>query len=98
MPTYDVAEQFWRDFARLSRAQQELFLAARDKFKEDLERGISFRISLRVKPLQGVPGVWELTWEGNDGRATFNFGSSPRSGQRHVHWRRIGGHEIFDNP
>jgi hypothetical protein len=33
-----------------------------------------------------------------DGRATFEYGEPIRPGERHVIWRRIGGHEILDDP
>lgn len=46
--------------------------------------------------MQGVSGIWEMTWEGNDGRATFSL--TTRHGQRHVIWRRVGGHEIYEHP
>jgi len=53
---------------------------------------------LRVKPVHGAPGVWEMTWSfaGPDGRATFQFVSI--GGKLAVRWRRIGGHEIVRDP
>lgn len=48
--------------------------------------------------MQGHPGIWEITWEGNDGRATFRYGPEVRAGKKHIIWRRIGGHEIFEQP
>jgi len=50
-----------------------------------------------VKPVQGAPGVFELTWA-PDGRATFQNGEEQRQGQPHVIWRRIGTHDIFSQP
>lgn len=43
-------------------------------------------------------GIWEMTWEGNDGRATFAWGPEHEPGKRYVIWRRVGGHEIYANP
>jgi hypothetical protein len=43
------------------------------------------------------PGVWEISWAA-DGRATFNYGDEVIPGERHIIWRRIGTHDIFDNP
>jgi hypothetical protein len=97
MPTYDVLDSFWRDFDRLSQAAQDAFLDAKTKFAEDVDSG-EFRASLRVKPMKGRQGVWEMTWEGNDGRATFMYGPDRQPGKRHVIWRRIGSHDIFKNP
>lgn len=70
------------------------------KFFQDLEtlpRG-HFRGSLRVKPMQGADGIFEMTWELEDGRATFQYGEDVVAGDPHVIWRRIGGHAIFANP
>ena len=67
-----------------------------DEFVEDLRRGV-FRKGLRIKRVHKVEGVWEITWA-PDGRATFHYGPSIRPGDPHIIWRRIGGHEILDNP
>ena len=76
----------------MTREQRTLFRSARREFIEDCDSG-RFRPSLR-----GHSGIWEMTWEGNDGRATFSWGPELELGKRHVIWRRIGGHEIFANP
>ncbi len=44
-----------------------------------------------MKTVQGVDGVWEMTWA-PDGRATFSYGDERRRGHQHVIWRRIGNH------
>lgn len=54
--------------------------------------------SLRVKNVEGAPGIWEMAWSfsGPDGRATFEWREF--DGQPGIFWRRVGGHEIFDEP
>jgi hypothetical protein len=96
MPTFAQTDRFRRDFAELSAAQQAAFRAAAAKFVADLPSG-RFRPGLRVKGVQGAPGVFELTWA-DDGRATFVYGSVVREGEVHIIWRRIGTHEIFTRP
>jgi len=98
MPTREVDPRFWADYHRLTRAQQEQFVRAALRLAEDLERGGPIRASLRVKPMRNNPGIWELTWDGQDGRATFTFGPEQLPGKRHVIWRRVGGHAIFEQP
>lgn len=66
------------------------------KLAADLRRG-EIRSGLRVKRVQRREGVWEMTWA-NDGRATFAYGPEVRPGLLHIVWRRIGGHDILDNP
>jgi hypothetical protein len=66
------------------------------KFVADLGGG-RFRRGLRVKAVQGAPGIFEMTWAG-DGRATFQYGDERRPGHPHVIWRRIGTHDIFARP
>jgi hypothetical protein len=90
MPTYDKEGQFDHEFDRLTPAQQRAFLIAVRKLVEDLRRGV-LRSGLRVKRVQRVEEVGEMTWA-PDGRATFRYGSSIRPGDPHNIWRRIGGH------
>lgn len=97
MPTYDVESRFLRDYARLSEDQKLLFAAAYKKMIADLKAGRGFRKSLRVKGVQSHSGVFEMTWADN-GRATFSYGSSPHPGDTHIIWRRIGSHDIFQDP
>lgn len=97
MPTSELLPDFRRDYARLTEEQKKAFRLAVKKFVIDLRRG-SFRGSLRVKPMQDNPNIFEMTWEGQDGRATFDYGPEQRPGEKHIRWRRIGGHEIFDRP
>jgi hypothetical protein len=97
VPTYDQTDQFKRDLATLSADERKAFKRAVEKFIEDLRSG-KFRRGLRVKGVQGADGVFEMTWAGNDGRATFQYGPELRPGEPHVIWRRCGGHEIFSRP
>ena len=57
-----------------------------------------FPKKLRVKPVTGAPGIWEMTWSfaGPDGRATFEW--IEIAGEPTVRWRRIGDHAIFGSP
>lgn len=92
-----------RDLRDLGTEHRAMFKSALDDFIDDLtniEEGKAndFRRSLRVKPMKGVDGIWEMTWEGNDGRATFQHGPEQKPGKRHIVWRRIGTHSIFKNP
>jgi hypothetical protein len=50
---------------------------------------------LRVNPVQGTAGIYEMTWslKGPDGRATFEFVNI--DGDPRIRWRRIGDHSIF---
>lgn len=98
MPTSELLPEFRRDYQRLTLDQKQAFRLAAKKLVIDLRHGGQFRGSLRVKPMQNHPGVFEMTWEGEDGRATFDYGPPVRPGEPHVRWRRIGGHEIFQNP
>ena len=94
MPTHYEMPRFLRDFARLSPEQQRQILAAVAKFRRDLVGG-HFRPGLRVKGVQGQPGVYEMTWA-PDGRATFRYGDSIRGNDPHIIWERCGTHAIFD--
>ena len=69
---------FESDFGRLSSAEKRMFRDAVKAFNEACDRSVAARgaikwpAALRVKDVEGAPGVWELTWSssGPDGGAT----------------------------
>ena len=98
MPTYDKTDQFKGDYQALSPEERQAFKRAVKKFVEDLPTG-TFRVGLRVGGVRsGPPGVFEMTWEGKNGRATFQYGYPIRPDEKHIVWRRVGGHAIFGDP
>lgn len=102
MPTYHSKGRFRSDWARLDKNQQKIFRLAINRLVDDLKemeagRRSRFRRGLGVKGVKGYPGVFEMRWAA-DGRATFSWGEERRPGQRHIIWRRCGGHEILKDP
>lgn len=97
MPTHDEEPRFLQDYAKLSANDRLLFAVAYKKLVADLQAKRGFRKGLRIKVVQGHAGVYELTWSG-DGRATFAYGSEVLPGEPHIIWRRIGTHDIFQDP
>ncbi len=97
MPTHEERSQFLREYEALTTAERQLFAKAVTKMVNDLRADTDFRASLRVKAVQGHPGIFEMTWA-DDGRATFSYGPPELTGELHVIWRRIGGHDILKNP
>ncbi len=97
MPTYEVTERFLRDWDNLTPAQQEAFSRMRKKFVADLKAGGPLRAGLRVRQLESAPGVYEITWA-PDGRALFAYGTAVLTGEAHIIWRRVGTHDIFNQP
>lgn len=96
MPTYDQTEGFRRDVKALTPEQRAALRKAIRAFVEDLGKG-RFRKGLRVKGVQGAPGIFEITWA-DDGRCTFEYGPEVREGEPHIIWRRCGTHQIFRRP
>ena len=97
-PTFEAANpRFQRDFQQLTLEQRKRFRVAIDQLVEDLKAGRAPRPGLRVKRVQGAPGVWEMTWA-PDGRATFQYGRELSPGDPHVIWRRVGTHNVFTQP
>lgn len=97
MPTREITESFLRDWERLTPEQQRAFRVAVGKLVDDLRAGGGLRAGLRVKGVQGAPGVYEMSWA-PDGRATFSYGRSVVGDEPHVIWRRVGTHEILREP
>lgn len=100
---FEVTDAFRGDRKRLSESERRLvgeviptFVAACDRYAADPTT--AWPASLRVKDVEGAPGILEMTWSfaGPDGRATFEW--VQMDGQLAVRWRRIGGHSIFKNP
>lgn len=54
--------------------------------------------SLRVRSVQGAPGILEMTWPfaSPDGRATFELVAVEGDGR--LRWRRVGDHDVFRRP
>lgn len=94
MPTYERLLRFDRDYDSLGPKEKTAFKDAVKKFVSDLERGEGFRKGLRVKGVQGSPGLYEMTSAG-DGRATFSYGDSIRGDEPHIVWHRVGGHGVI---
>lgn len=100
---FQTTSSFDADHARLSGIENRLFRDALKAFVPACDRyaadpSTRGPASLRVRSVEGAPGVWELTWSfsGPDGRATFEFVQI--EGVLGVRWRRIGGHSIFRKP
>jgi hypothetical protein len=90
---FELTPAFEGDWARLSPSE-------RAKFREAVraDPAAPWPKSLRVKNVEGAPGVWEMTWSfsGPDGRATFEW--IEIDGEPGIRWRRAGGHAIFGAP
>lgn len=105
---FETTYSFEADSRGLSDREKRLFRDAVRKFNRAcdaaMERGERRRWpkALRVKDVEGAPGIWELTlsFAGPDGRATSEWVTSEvdREPVPVVRWRRIGGHSIFGEP
>ena len=101
---FEITPAFEGDWARLSKAERATFQKVVKKhFHPACERrrvdpAAPWPTSLRVKGVEGAPGVWEVTWSfaGPDGRATFEW--IEMAGETAIRWRRIGGHAISGAP
>lgn len=101
---YTRAARFIADLRRLSPAERNVFRqVVVEQFVPAAERiaaepGTPWPKGLRVKRVQGAPGVWEMTWSfaGPDGRATFEWIGV--DGEPAIRWRRVGAHAIFSEP
>lgn len=99
MPTFHTMLSFERDYKRLTPQQHAQFAECLRKFVSDLQdmeagRQHSVRTRLRVKRVQGMEGIYEISWAPN-GRALFSWDEEQVPGKRHIIWTRIGGHEIL---
>lgn len=98
-----VTDSFAADYRRLSAGERELFRSILPAFVAACDRravdpSAKWPTNLRIRAVEGAPGVWEMTWSfaGPDGRATFEW--LQIEGTLGLRWRRIGGHLVFKNP
>jgi len=97
VPTWETTARFEKDIRALGSDQLGRF---RTCIAEKFVAGLSdppFLPGLRVKGVQGYPGVFEMTWA-PDGRATFEYGEEIEPAEPHIVWRRVGTHDIFYAP
>lgn len=105
---FETTQSFKRDYKKLGDDEKQAFRQAVRQFSRACDRhqagktASSWPGSLRVKAVQGAPGIWEMTWSfsGPDGRATWEWCTIDEAGKKlpAVRWRRIGNHAIFKNP
>jgi hypothetical protein len=100
---FRTTKSFDGDFGRLAERERQLFRDALKDFVPACDRyaenpAAKWPASLRVKDVEGAPGIWEMTWSfaGPDGRATFEFVQI--DGSLGVQWRRIGRHSVLKKP
>jgi hypothetical protein len=101
---YETTQAFDADFRRLKPEHRQTFHEVlRAKFIpacQALTDGPNtvWPESLRVKSVQGAPGVLEMTWSFSspDRRATFELVSV--DDELRCRWRRIGDHDVFKRP
>jgi len=94
MPIFDRSDEFIREWVRLSPERREEFRAAVRLLVADLKAGHGIRASLGVRRFRSVPGAWEFAWA-PDWRALFRYGTSPRPGEVHIVWLRVGAHDNY---
>jgi len=94
MPTYERSTEFLNDLARLTPDQRKQFQAAARQMVEDLKANRPFRPSLGVERFHRRKGAYEMRW-GVDGRALFEYGTSPHPGETHIIWLAVGTHRIY---
>lgn len=101
---YQTTPAFIADVRRLGRSEAAqvrrvviaLFSPACDAFVA--KPSTAFPAALRVKPIAGAPGIFEMPWSftGPDGRATFEW--IEIDGEPAIRWRRVGGHRVLREP
>lgn len=100
---FELTRSFLGDRDRLSASELEIVRRVLPEFVAACERIVAdpsgkWPASLRVRDVEGAPGVLEVTFNftGPDIRATFEW--TRIDGERAIRWRRIGGHAIFRQP
>jgi hypothetical protein len=101
---FETTPAFDADFKRLKPEHRAAFREAlKAKFIPacaalEVDPAVVWPQGLRVKSVQGAPGVLEMTWSfaRPDGRATFELVTVNE--QLRCRWRRVGDHDVFKDP
>lgn len=101
---FQTTSAFDRDFKHLPAEHQQQFRAvASGAFHAAAERAAAggdrpWPNCLRVKPVEGTRGIWEMTWSKSnpDGRATWQWVKF--DGLSAILWRRVGDHAVLKTP
>lgn len=103
---FETTPAFDHDVRRLKREHlaefptvlRTKFIPACDAYAADQALVWPWPQALRVKSVQGAPGVLEMTWSfaSPDGRATFEFVTV--DDELRLRWRRVGDHDVFKRP
>lgn len=98
MPTLDITERCWQDYKRLWREERRAFLHARDEFYAWLvakkqQPNLAPPAHLRLHFIESKD-AWSITF-GGDLRALWRYGPEVISGDAHIIWYTIGGHDIY---
>lgn len=99
---FQTTPAFDRDYKNLPAEHRAKFRKLVPKFNAAAEKAAKgedkpWPNGMRVKPVQGADGVWELTWSKDhpDGRATWEWVQI--GGEAGVRWRRVGDHDVLDH-
>lgn len=100
---FEVTAKFRREFDALPIDHKRRFRSLMPAFNAAYEAywanpATVWSANLRVKRMVSAKGLWEMTWSftGPDGRAVFEFIET--DDDFGVRWRRIGRHEIYNEP
>lgn len=100
---FERTAHFKRDFRKLPEEHKDQFPVAARQFHDAASRAAHgdsdpWPNGLRVKSLQGAPGIWEMTWSKKrpDGRATWEWVTIDQESS--VRWRRVGDHRVLGDP
>ena len=97
MPYYSWLPVFMQEFNRLSVAQQDSFLKAVQRYIIGPYKAGQQPPSHIFHKVSGY-AIYEFRWDlSGRFRATCSM-SIANSGEVLIEWRRIGGHEIYQNP
>lgn len=98
-----LLDRFKNNLHKLPIEHQQKFKRLMPEFNAACEKYIAnpgepWPKSLRVSQMSSRSGIWEMTWSysGPDGRATFRF--IEINGEVGVEWRRVGLHDIYQEP
>jgi hypothetical protein len=94
VPTYEETNRFNSEYNRLSADKQALFNQARKEWVAALKAHRAPPARLGIRRFLSIEGMYEFHFAPN-GRALFRYGPEKQSGEPHIIWERIGGHDIY---
>ena len=92
---FQLTPRYRKDFKDLTDSEKAAVLEEKDSVHDALSGDVEKYRKHRIKTMEGWPGIWEGHIKQN---IVFTFEKNSKDGETIIFFRRIGSHDIYNNP